>query len=138
MESDQGGRSALLKSGGHALAKRFTLLATSGRGRIPLLVLTYGVIFALSSFLSLALRFDFRIQPEFFERWVDSLAWVLARKPWIVPIPGTTKLSRLEENLDAAQIELSSKELAEIDAAAAEIKIDGARYPEHIEKMTGL
>ena len=67
-----------------------------------------------------------------------ALAWVLARKPWIVPIPGTTKLSRLEENLDAAQIELSSKELAEIDAAAAEIKIDGARYPEHIEKMTGL
>jgi aryl-alcohol dehydrogenase-like predicted oxidoreductase len=67
-----------------------------------------------------------------------ALAWVLARKPWIVPIPGTTKLSRLEENLDAAQIELSSKDLAEIDAAAAEIKIDGARYPEHIEKMTGL
>ena len=67
-----------------------------------------------------------------------ALAWVLARKPWIVPIPGTTKLARLEENLDAAQIELSSKELAEIDAAAAEIKIDGARYPEHIEKMTGL
>ena len=67
-----------------------------------------------------------------------ALAWVLARKPWIVPIPGTTKLVRLEENLDAAQIELSSQELAEIDGAAAEIKIDGARYPEHIEKMTGL
>ncbi|MFZ4793890.1 MAG: aldo/keto reductase [Blastocatellia bacterium] len=67
-----------------------------------------------------------------------ALAWVLARKPWIVPIPGTTKLARLEENLDAAQIELSSQDLAEIDGAAAEIKIDGARYPEHIEKMTGL
>jgi len=67
-----------------------------------------------------------------------ALAWLLARKPWIVPIPGTTKQSRLEENLDAEQIELTAADLVEIESAAAEIRIEGARYPEHIEKMTGL
>lgn len=67
-----------------------------------------------------------------------ALAWLLAQRPWIVPIPGTTKLHRLEENNGAAALELSKADLAEIDKAAAEIKIEGARYPEHIEKMTGL
>jgi aryl-alcohol dehydrogenase-like predicted oxidoreductase len=67
-----------------------------------------------------------------------ALAWLLAQKPWIVPIPGTTKLHRLEENNGAAAIELSADDLAQIEAAAAHIKIQGARYPEHLEKMTGL
>jgi aryl-alcohol dehydrogenase-like predicted oxidoreductase len=67
-----------------------------------------------------------------------ALAWLLALKPWIVPIPGTTKLPRLEENLGAAKVELSAKDLRDIDTAAAEIKIEGTRYPEHIEKATGL
>jgi aryl-alcohol dehydrogenase-like predicted oxidoreductase len=67
-----------------------------------------------------------------------ALAWLLALKPWIVPIPGTTKLSRLEENLGAAKLELSAKDLQDINTAAAQIKIEGTRYPEHIEKATGL
>jgi aryl-alcohol dehydrogenase-like predicted oxidoreductase len=67
-----------------------------------------------------------------------ALAWVLAQKPWIVPIPGTTKLARLDENLGAMNVELTSADLAEIDSAAASIHIEGDRYPEHIEKMTGL
>ena len=67
-----------------------------------------------------------------------ALAWLLAQKPWIVPIPGTTKLHRLEENIGAVAIELTSGDLREIEDAAAEIKVEGARYPEHIEKMTGL
>ena len=67
-----------------------------------------------------------------------ALAWLLAQKPWIVPIPGTTKLNRLEENIGAAAVELTAVDLQEIDTAAAEIKVEGARYPEHIEKMTGL
>ena len=67
-----------------------------------------------------------------------ALAWLLALKPWIVPIPGTTKLSRLEENLGAAKVELSAKDLRDIDTAAAQIEIEGTRYPEHIEKATGL
>ena len=67
-----------------------------------------------------------------------ALAWLLAQKPWIVPIPGTTKLHRLEENLAAAALELSPDDLAEIASAAAQITVHGARYPEHIEKMTGL
>ncbi len=66
-----------------------------------------------------------------------ALAWLLEQKPWIAPIPGTTKLERLEENLGAAAIELSAAELREIDEAAAKIQIVGARYPEHIEAMTG-
>jgi len=67
-----------------------------------------------------------------------ALAWLLALKPWIVPIPGTTKLARLEENLGAAKLELSAKDLQDINTAAAQIKIEGTRYPEHIEKATGL
>ncbi len=66
-----------------------------------------------------------------------ALAWLLAQKPWIVPIPGTTKLHRLEENLGAVAVELSAGDLREIASAAAEIKVEGARYPEAIEKMTG-
>jgi len=66
-----------------------------------------------------------------------ALAWLLAQKPWIVPIPGTTKLHRLEENLGAVAIELSADDLREIESAAAKIPVEGARYPEHIEKMTG-
>lgn len=67
-----------------------------------------------------------------------ALAWLLAQKPWIVPIPGTTKLNRLEENIGAVNVELTGDDLKEIDAAASKIKIEGARYPEAAEKMTGL
>lgn len=66
-----------------------------------------------------------------------ALAWLLTQKPWIVPIPGTTKLSRLEENIGAAAVELTQDDLREIEEAAAKITVQGARYPEHIEKMTG-
>lgn len=65
-----------------------------------------------------------------------ALAWLLAQKPWIVPIPGTTKRSRLEENNGAASIELTPADLSSIESAAAQITIQGNRYPEHIEKMT--
>lgn len=67
-----------------------------------------------------------------------ALAWLLAQKPWIVPIPGTRKLSRLDENLAAASLELTSDDLQEIEQAAEEIKIQGARYPEELEKKTNL
>jgi len=66
-----------------------------------------------------------------------ALAWLLAQKPWIVPIPGTTKLSRLEENIAAAKVELTPADLSEIEFAASEIKVLGARYPEKLEQMTG-
>ena len=66
-----------------------------------------------------------------------ALAWLLAQKPWIVPIPGTRKLSRLEENIGAAAIELMSDDLREIERAAAKITVQGARYPEKLEQMTG-
>jgi len=66
-----------------------------------------------------------------------ALAWLLAQKPWIVPIPGTTKLTRLEENLGAAAVELTPDDLREIEGAASRIQIQGARYPEHVERMTG-
>src|SRR5213596_569058 len=66
-----------------------------------------------------------------------ALAWLLAQKPWIVPIPGTTKLKRLEENIGAASIELTADDLREIEAAASKIKVQGARYPEKLEQMTG-
>lgn len=66
-----------------------------------------------------------------------ALAWLLARKPWIVPIPGTTKLNRLQENNRAATIELTSEDFLEIEVATSKIKVHGARYPEHIERMTG-
>ena len=66
-----------------------------------------------------------------------ALAWLLARKPWIVPIPGTTRLHRLEENIGAMAIELTPDDLREIDSAASQIKLEGDRYPEHIKKMVG-
>jgi aryl-alcohol dehydrogenase-like predicted oxidoreductase len=66
-----------------------------------------------------------------------ALAWLLAQKPWIVPIPGTTKLSRLEENIGAVAVELTPDDLRDIESAASKITVEGARYPEHIEKMTG-
>src|SRR5256712_2025456 len=67
-----------------------------------------------------------------------ALAWLLAQKPWIVPIPGTTKLSRLEENIGAAEIRLTADDLREIDNAASKITVHGARYPEELQRMTGL
>jgi aryl-alcohol dehydrogenase-like predicted oxidoreductase len=67
-----------------------------------------------------------------------ALAWLLARTPWIVPIPGTTKLARLEENLGAAAIELTADDLREIESAASKITVQGDRYPEHLSRMTGL
>jgi aryl-alcohol dehydrogenase-like predicted oxidoreductase len=67
-----------------------------------------------------------------------ALAWLLAQKPWIVPIPGTTKLKRLEENVGAAEIELTRDDLREIEKAASKIEVQGARYPERLEQMTGL
>ncbi len=66
-----------------------------------------------------------------------ALAWLLAQKPWIVPIPGTTKLHRLDENIGAAAVELTSDDLREIDSAASEITVQGARYPENLEQLTG-
>ena len=67
-----------------------------------------------------------------------ALAWLLARKQWIVPIPGTTKLARLEENIGAAAIRLTANDLREIERAASEITVQGARYPEELERRTGL
>jgi aryl-alcohol dehydrogenase-like predicted oxidoreductase len=66
-----------------------------------------------------------------------ALAWLLAQKPWIVPIPGTTKLHRLDENIGAVAVELTTDDLREIDSAASKITVHGARYPEKLEKMTG-
>lgn len=67
-----------------------------------------------------------------------ALAWLLAQKPWIVPIPGTTKLHRLAENIGSVMVSLGKSDLENIEAAAAKIEVVGARYPEHVEKMTGL
>ncbi len=67
-----------------------------------------------------------------------ALAWLLAQKPWIVPIPGTRKLERLDENIGAVAVELTSDDLREIDSAASKITVQGARYPEKLERMTGL
>ena len=66
-----------------------------------------------------------------------ALAWLLARKPWIVPIPGTTKRQRLDENLGAAEIRLSADDLREIEGAVSQIEVHGARYPEHLQKLVG-
>ncbi len=66
-----------------------------------------------------------------------ALAWLLAQKPWIVPIPGTTKLERLKENIGAAAVELTPDDLRQIDSAASKIMVEGARYPENLERMTG-
>ncbi len=66
-----------------------------------------------------------------------ALAWLLAQKPWIVPIPGTTKLNRLDENIGAVAVQLTPDDLREIETAASQIKVQGARYPEKLEQMTG-
>ena len=66
-----------------------------------------------------------------------ALAWLLARKPWIVPIPGTTKLHRLDENIGAASVKLTPEDLREIESATSKITIQGARYPEHLQKLVG-
>jgi aryl-alcohol dehydrogenase-like predicted oxidoreductase len=66
-----------------------------------------------------------------------ALAWLLATKPWVVPIPGTTKLTRLEENIGASELELTSEDIRQVAAAISEIEVQGARYPEHLEQMTG-
>jgi aryl-alcohol dehydrogenase-like predicted oxidoreductase len=66
-----------------------------------------------------------------------ALAWLLAQKPWIVPIPGTTKLNRLDENIGALSVGLTPDDLRNIDAAASKITVQGARYPERLEQMTG-
>lgn len=66
-----------------------------------------------------------------------ALAWLLAQKPWIVPIPGTTKLARLEENVGAANVELSADDLREIETSASKLTVQGARYPEQLERLTG-
>jgi aryl-alcohol dehydrogenase-like predicted oxidoreductase len=66
-----------------------------------------------------------------------ALAWLLAQKPWIVPIPGTTKPHRLEENLGAVAVQLTPEDLREIDRASSEISVQGARYPEHLQKLVG-
>ena len=66
-----------------------------------------------------------------------ALAWLLAQKPWIVPIPGTTKLHRLEENIGAANVQLSPADLRELEIAASKIAVQGARYPEELQKMVG-
>ena len=66
-----------------------------------------------------------------------ALAWLLAQKPWIAPIPGTTKLHRLQENLGAIDVELTAEDLREIDRAAESISVQGARYPEALQKLVG-
>jgi aryl-alcohol dehydrogenase-like predicted oxidoreductase len=67
-----------------------------------------------------------------------ALAWLISQKPWIVPIPGTTKLGRLEENIGAARVQLTPDDLRAIEGAASKIEVRGERYPEHLEKRTGL
>jgi aryl-alcohol dehydrogenase-like predicted oxidoreductase len=67
-----------------------------------------------------------------------ALAWLLAQRPWIVPIPGTTKLNRLDENIGAISVKLTTEDLHEIDSAASKIEVQGARYPEELERRTGL
>ena len=66
-----------------------------------------------------------------------ALAWLLAQKPWIVPIPGTTKLHRLQENCGAASVKLSPEDLRELESVASKITVQGARYPEHLQKLVG-
>jgi len=66
-----------------------------------------------------------------------ALAWLLAQKPWIVPIPGTTKLHRLEENLGALNVQLSPDEIRQLETAASKIPLQGARYPEELQKLVG-
>jgi hypothetical protein len=66
-----------------------------------------------------------------------ALSWLLAQKPWIVPIPGTTKLHRLEENIGAAEVELTTEDLRQLETAASKITLRGARYPEELQKLVG-
>ena len=66
-----------------------------------------------------------------------ALAWLLAQKPWIVPIPGTTKPHRLEENCRAASVQLPPEDLRELESAASKLAVQGARYPEHLQKLVG-
>ena len=66
-----------------------------------------------------------------------ALAWLLAQKPWIVPIPGTTKIARLEENIGAVSVNLTPDDLREIESAVSKITVQGARYPENLQKMVG-
>jgi aryl-alcohol dehydrogenase-like predicted oxidoreductase len=66
-----------------------------------------------------------------------AIAWLLAQKPWIVPIPGTTKLHRLEENIGAAGVELTTDDLRDIDRAVSRVTVQGARYPEHLQQLVG-
>ncbi len=66
-----------------------------------------------------------------------AIAWLLARKPWIVPIPGTTKLHRLEENVGAAAVNLTPDDIGNIDSAVSGITVQGARYPEHLQRLVG-
>jgi aryl-alcohol dehydrogenase-like predicted oxidoreductase len=66
-----------------------------------------------------------------------AIAWLLAQKPWIVPIPGTTKVHRLEENIGAAAVELSAHDLRDIDSAVSKVTVQGARYPEHLQRLVG-
>jgi aryl-alcohol dehydrogenase-like predicted oxidoreductase len=66
-----------------------------------------------------------------------ALAWVLAQKPWIVPIPGTTKPHRLRENIGAVTLQLTTEDLRELESVASDIKVQGARYPEHLQKLVG-
>ena len=66
-----------------------------------------------------------------------ALGWLLAQKPWIVPIPGTTKLHRLEENIGAAAVELTADDLRNIEDALSKVPVQGARYPEHLQKLVG-
>jgi aryl-alcohol dehydrogenase-like predicted oxidoreductase len=66
-----------------------------------------------------------------------ALAWLLAQKPWIVPIPGTRRLERLEENIGAATVDLTPDDLHDIESTASKITVEGARYPEHLERLTG-
>ena len=66
-----------------------------------------------------------------------ALAWLLAQKPWIVPIPGNRRLQRLEEDIGAADVELTTDDLREIEDTASQITVQGARYPEHLERPTG-
>ena len=111
-----------------------------------------GTTFDASDFRNLVPRFtaENRKANQTFVAWLTTLAerkqatpaqvalaWLLAQKPWIVPIPGTTKLHRLEENIGATAVELSAEDLREIDRAASEIAVQGARYPEQLEQMTG-
>ncbi len=111
-----------------------------------------GTTFDASDFRNLVPRFtaENRKANQTFVAWLTTLAerkqatpaqialaWLLAQKPWIVPIPGTTKLHRLEENIGATAVDLSAEDLREIDRAASEIAVQGARYPEQLERMTG-